>query len=683
MNPSSDRVSSLTTAFKSWSLLAAFATFILASCQDGSRLSRSAQSADHPSEDAADSNGERHREPDAAAPDGDHHEQPDATVSPDISVEPEDASVSPDAIVSTPADVGLALDASGPQIDAGPCPTGPDNLYCSPSGQWIGPPSDGPAHAPLACVYTAASATPSPGANTTLLPTDDLTAAYNAARCGDTLLLAAGGSYQLADGTTGKGCDDSHWITIRNATGDTAIPPEGTRITPCAIGLASLPNRPPYTCANPINVLPRIINASLPTLPIDHVRFVGVEFARDPSYSTPPPDNSIVYGLVDLQGASKVIFDRVIMHGDGVHETTRGIFLDGSTNIAVVDSYFYDFFCESAGVCTDAQSISGGVGVGDMGPYKIVNNFLESAAENILFGGDWSDHVPHDIEVRRNHLFKPMSWMPGPGAVVGPAGSNLIVKNLFELKSADRVWFEANLGENVWGGFSQNGHPLLLTPANTTGSPVQARVTDTTVRYSLFRNSCVGLSLASQDGSLWQNNSLHDLVLDGINTTRLSGCGGYLNEIGSGQGSQNLTVTHVTEVNDPGSYWNNGWIIGTSPTQNVSWTNSISLAAQYSMWSFGVLGECNSTDVPATAWPACFPNGIFAGNVIAEDMGSQWPSGNFFPADDNAVGFVSFNGGIGGDYHLAQSSPYKGMATDGRDPGADIDALEAYLSCVQ
>jgi hypothetical protein len=29
----------------------------------------------------------------------------------------------------------------------------------------------------------------------------------------------------------------------------------------------------------------------------------------------------------------------------------------------------------------------------------------------------------------------------------------------------------------------------------------------------------------------------------------------------------------------------------------------------------------------------------------------------------------------GGDYHLAASSPYKGQATDGTDPGADIDAV--------
>src|SRR5437879_8148733 len=53
----------------------------------------------------------------------------------------------------------------------------------------------------------------------------------------------------------------------------------------------------------------------------------------------------------------------------------------------------------------------------------------------------------------------------------------------------------------------------------------------------------------------------------------------------------------------------------------------------------------------------------------------RYPTGNFFPASiDPGVGFVNYPGG---DYHLAASSPYKNQATDGTDPGANIDALNA------
>ncbi len=46
-------------------------------------------------------------------------------------------------------------------------------------------------------------------------------------------------------------------------------------------------------------------------------------------------------------------------------------------------------------------------------PFKIVNNYLEGAGENVLFGGP----IPRsriwfrpDIEIRRNHIAKPLTW---------------------------------------------------------------------------------------------------------------------------------------------------------------------------------------------------------------------------------------------------------------------------------
>jgi hypothetical protein len=61
---------------------------------------------------------------------------------------------------------------------------------------------------------------------------------------------------------------------------------------------------------------------------------------------------------------------------------------------------------------------------------------------------------------------------------------------------------------------------------------------------------------------------------------------------------------------------------------------------------------------------------------------STWPAGNFLPASDTTVQFVNYNNGNGGDYHLAVSSPYKNAGTDGKDPGADIDLVEAGIAGV-
>ena len=54
-----------------------------------------------------------------------------------------------------------------------------------------------------------------------------------------------------------------------------------------------------------------------------------------------------------------------------------------------------------------------------------------------------------------------------------------------------------------------------------------------------------------------------------------------------------------------------------------------------------------------------------------------------FPADPTVVRFVSFNNSYPRDYRLLASSPYEQAGTDGKDLGADIDALEAATAGVR
>ena len=75
-----------------------------------------------------------------------------------------------------------------------------------------------------------------------------------------------------------------------------------------------------------------------------------------------------------------------------------------------------------------------------------------------------------------------------------------------------------------------------------------------------------------------------------------------------------------------------------------------------------------------------FPGYIFQKNaIIGGGSASAYPSGTFFPASLTDVGFVN---AAGGDYHLDTSSPYKNAGTDGKDIGADIDAIQAATACV-
>ena len=195
----------------------------------------------------------------------------------------------------------------------------------------------------------------------------------------------------------------------------------------------------------------------------NHYRLIGLEVTRAAS-------PAVVYNLIgpDKGAADHIIFDRMWIHGTAHDETVRGIMLSHLRYVAVVDSYFSDFHCVAkTGACTDSQAIAGGLGDDPMGPFKIVNNFLEAAGECIMMGGGEATVTPADIEIRHNHMFKPLIWMKGqPGFVGGVDGSPFIVKNFFELKNAQRVLFEGNLLENNWGGFSQTGFAILLAPKN-------------------------------------------------------------------------------------------------------------------------------------------------------------------------------------------------------------------------
>jgi hypothetical protein len=94
----------------------------------------------------------------------------------------------------------------------------------------------------------------------------------------------------------------------------------------------------------------------------------------------------------------------------------RGVTLNSATT-EVINSYVAGFKV----VGQDSQALMGWNGPG---PFRIVNNYLEAAGENVLFGGasvTVPGVVPSDIEVRRNHLTKPLSWREGEASYAGRA----------------------------------------------------------------------------------------------------------------------------------------------------------------------------------------------------------------------------------------------------------------------
>jgi hypothetical protein len=557
---------------------------------------------------------------------------------------------------------------------------------------------DGPAELPREYVQSALKDTPAGGKTWSVHSGESLEEVLGKASCGDTVQLQAGATFSGNFAIPEKHCDDMHWIIIRTSAPDSSLPAEGTRLTPCYAGVSSLPGRPGLNCASTANVLAKIeFNGKGGSGPIafspgaNHYRLMGLEVTR----SQAPVD---INNLIQFLGtADHVVFDRLWIHGTAQDATVRGIMLGVSRNVAIVDSYFTDFHCVvKTSSCTDAQTIGGGIGDGPMGPYKIVDNFLESAGENVMFGGGRSTMTPKDIEVRRNHMFKPLTWMQGhSGFVGGTNGNSFIIKNLFELKNAQRVLLEGNILENCWGGFTQAGFAILLTPKNP-GGCTSCQVTDVTIRYNSVGHVGSGLQIvnALSDGGAaaidGQRYSIHDVVIDDIDGAKYNGPGEFA-EIAVVAGAallQNVAINHVTAFPSRMLFMIGDMVATSGPMKNFVFSNSIVNAGVSPVWSTGGgPANCAFHNIPVTTFNACFSGSTFTANAIIGAppaySGSAWPAKQLFPSSAAAVRFSNYNGGNGGDYHLQPSSPYKGKSTDGKDLGADIDAIHSATAGVE
>ena len=414
-----------------------------------------------------------------------------------------------------------------------------DNRYCAKGDiPAFGATFDGPAQLPVACVYTGSDGTPSgkhlDGATATTWqvrsnadtgrctvgPPDngncavpDWNTALLGVQCGDVIQIEHGavmtGNFVLP----GLSCDAGHWVTVKSdAVGtDPNFPSEGMRATPCQVGLTSVAYYPSYPCSNPANRMAKFVtattlsaitmNACAVTPCANFWRFIGLEITNTPGTRT-------AYKLIVFDGADHMILDRSIVHGinaanppnglpfDQSNESQGGVSING-TYIAVIDSWVYDFIC--VGTCVDSQGIAGGTSQYAQRAQKIVNNLVAASAESWFWGGlphghfcgNWPDGTTNpnctttDIEVRRNHSFKPLSWF----LVKGGSGPHPITKNLGESKASDRSLWEANVDEYSFTGWQtdQLGNAHLLTPKNQSVIVQPGAVT-----FQVSRTGCPG-----------------------------------------------------------------------------------------------------------------------------------------------------------------------------------------------
>jgi hypothetical protein len=395
--------------------------------------------------------------------------------------------------------------------------------------------------------------------------------------------------------------------------------PEGVRVTPSQSSLlAKIQSTAPATPA-------------IQTAPgANGYAFIGVEVAAaNPTHQ--------IFDLVRLGTTGEnqdtlsevptgFLIDRSYIHGFATQEVQRGIALN-SADTAITNSYI----SEIHGRGYDTQAICGWNGPG---PFKIVNNYLEGAGENVMFGGALAtiqNLIPSNIEFRGNHVFKPLSWKEGHPTFVpltplpGSTLNHWSVKNLFELKNARNVVIDGNLFENSWTD-GQIGYAILFTVRGEGNNQMPWA----TIQNVSFTNNIVRGT----------DQGIQTLGLDNLNaSTRASGLYVYNNLFENIKhwffvlnGFHDTTIEHNTHQQG-----HNVLVLTGDKSERFIYRNNATFRNPN---GFGVFGD--AVGEGSVAFETFTPGAIVQGNVIAGALERIYPSGNFYPAD--LSGLTSFRG---------------------------------------
>jgi len=505
-------------------------------------------------------------------------------------------------------------------------------------------------------VTTLCTAVPADtGRRVTVSSGAELQQALDAASAGHIILLATGVTFSPPRGADSFVLRNRHlapgqWIVVRSAdaafNADGGVPPN-TRVSDAdAASMARI----------------RATTTNAPAIRTEAgasgYRLIGLDIGAESSVQQ--LTNMVELGngsdvTVDTE-PSDIVIDRCFIHGNDTGNFRRGVMMNG-VRLAVVDSHVSNFHDAN----TDSQAVGGSNGPG---PFKIVNNFLEAASENVMFGGSdpaVPDLVPRDIEVRRNLMTKRLSWKT----------ARVPVKNAFELKNASRVVVEGNIFEHVWAS-GQDGTAILLKSANQQGRCTWCVTEYVTFRNNIVRGAAHGMTInAAETGGpgLPLPRKAHHIRVDNVLFEDLGG-GKLLRVFGGvsdasfthitarGNGSGILEPQSATDVNPRLVFKNNlverkYYGIGAGSAEGTK-----TLSSNFNPYTYGYNVLVN-TSAPTDQ---AIANG---------DLGSRYPARTWVVSDWGAVGFQS------GTATLTSTSRFSRAGDDGKDVGADLAAITA------
>jgi hypothetical protein len=337
--------------------------------------------------------------------------------------------------------------------------------------------------------------------------------------------------------------------------------------------------------------------------------------------------------------------DRCYVHGFNTQDVQRGISMN-SAETTVSNSYI----SEIHGIGYDTQAIAAWNGPG---PFHVINNYLEGAGENILFGGAdpaSPEMIPANIEVRGNYVFKPKSWKVGDPTY---AGKHWTVKNLLELKNAKNVVIDGNIFENNWTD-GQAGIPILFTVRNQEGSAPWSVIENVSFINNIVKGAEGGVNLLGSDNEKPSRQSSNATI---ANNLFVDIHGPFLTLTGYHQ----VTVSHNTHFQT-----GNIMVLSGPLTLQLVYRDNLTIRGPR---GYGVFGD--SVGEGTVALKKFAPDAVFLNNVVAAADSSLYPKDNYYPPVER-VGFMDYEKG---DYRLAATSTFRKGSSDGLPIGCNWEKL--------
>lgn len=436
-----------------------------------------------------------------------------------------------------------------------------------------------------------------------------------------------------------------------------------------------------------------------------YYRLIGIEIVNVPTPAAAAFRDMNYWNLVSMDpNTDHIIFDRDYIHGSGSPSKTEvGINLAG-TNHAVVDSYIDEISSWFIGGQEDnGMGILIGYGPG---PYLIRNNYIGAVGNSIFVADDGSSAVnlngpPHDGQIIGNYLHIEPKFDDTTGAT---DGMHYTDRDLVEFKYGQRWLIQGNIFDGVFASTENEGVGITagLRSAVGDGPYTQTTLSDILIKDNIFRNCANGVEIFSANSApsepeplgaarIKVANNLFQYVDGSIQGSSVvdwpAGSLGFVYG-----GPTDVTFDHNTLYRNHGDFpslsifdpidnadgHNTEQFPGvnfqfTNNVGNVTWDSCSGLDAQGS-----VPGTVALNGIFATRAASVLPSWIVQGNgfvQIGADGNNSCPS--VYPANNTwASNSAGFTNPAAGDYSLG-SSPFRGIATDGGDPGINTSELMA------